>query len=131
MFAKKYPGQVSGVVLIDSASPDAPSELKTRSKLEPGTAAYLEEEGVAESNREVKNVGPFPNIPLAVIAATDHGPYFKDWESVLMQLQRQLAALSPKSTLIIAQGSGHDVQMDQPDLVIKAIRQVTRRATTK
>jgi len=39
MFARKYPREVSGVVLLDSSSPDAPSELKTRARLEPGTAA--------------------------------------------------------------------------------------------
>jgi pimeloyl-ACP methyl ester carboxylesterase len=30
MFARKYPSDVSGVVLLDSASTEAPSELKTR-----------------------------------------------------------------------------------------------------
>jgi pimeloyl-ACP methyl ester carboxylesterase len=77
MFARKYPGDVSGVVLLDSSSTDAPTELTTRATLEPGTAAYLEEEGVAESNRQVANAGPFPNVPLTVIAATDQWSVFQ------------------------------------------------------
>jgi hypothetical protein len=40
--------------------------------------AYLEEEGISESNRQVTNRGPFPSAPLTIIAATDHGPYFKE-----------------------------------------------------
>jgi pimeloyl-ACP methyl ester carboxylesterase len=58
MFARKYPRDVSGIVLLESSSADAPSELKTRARLEPGTPAYLEEEGVPESNRQVANGGP-------------------------------------------------------------------------
>lgn len=128
MFARKYPKEVSGVVLLDSSSPDAPDELKTRARLEPGTAAYLEEAGVPDSNKQVVNAGPFPDIPLTVIAATDHGPYFKEWEPTLMRLQQQLATLSSRATLIVAQGSGHDVQLDQPEAVIEAVRRMAKTA---
>jgi len=131
MFARKYPTEVSGVVLLDSASPEAPKELKTRARLKPGSAAYLEEEGVAESNKQIANaVSPFPDIPLTVIAATDHGPFFKDWEATLMQLQRQLATLSPRGTLIVAQGSGHYVQNDRPGTVTDAIRRMVQTIET-
>jgi pimeloyl-ACP methyl ester carboxylesterase len=124
MFARKYPNEVSGIILLDSASSEAPSELKTRARLEPGSAAYLEEEGVAESNEQIRTAGPFPNIPLTVIAATDHGPFFKDWEPTLMDLQRQLATLSPRADFMVAQGSGHDIQIDRPGMVIDAIRRM-------
>jgi pimeloyl-ACP methyl ester carboxylesterase len=128
MFARKYSNEVSGVVLLDSASAQAPKELKTRARLKRGSAAYLEEEGVAESNKQVTYADPFPDVPLTVIAATDHGPFFKDWEPTLMHLQRQLATLSPRGTLIVAQGSGHDVQTDRPGTVIDAIRLMVQAA---
>ena len=124
MFARKYPNEVSGIVLLDSSSTEAPSELKTRARLEPGSAAYLEQEGVAESNEQVRSAGPFPDVPLTVIAATDHGPFFRDWEPTLMRLQRQLAALSPRAHFIVAQGSGHDIQIDRPATLIDAIRRM-------
>lgn len=125
-FAIQFPTEVSGVVLIDSSSPDAPSELKTRARLEPGTPAYLEEEGVAESNEQVLTGGPFPPVLLTVIAATDHRPYFKEWEPTLMRLQRELARLSPRSTLLVAERSGHDVHIDRPDIVIEAARRMVK-----
>jgi pimeloyl-ACP methyl ester carboxylesterase len=128
MFARKYPSEVSGVVLLDSASAESPKELKTRARLKRGSAAYLEEEGVAESNKQVTNAGPFPDIPLTVIAATDHAPFFKKWEPTLRHLQRQLATLSPRGTLIVAQGSGHYVQTDRPGTVIDAIRRMVQAA---
>jgi pimeloyl-ACP methyl ester carboxylesterase len=124
MFARKYPSEISGVILLDASSPDAPSELKTLAHLEPGSAAFLEEEGVAQSNEQVRTAGPFPTVPLIVIAATDHGPFFKDWEPTLMTLQRQLATLSQRGTLIVAQGSGHDIHVDRPGIVIDAVRQI-------
>jgi pimeloyl-ACP methyl ester carboxylesterase len=99
LYAKIYPKEVSGMVLLDSSSVNAPPELKTRARLEPGSAAYLEEEGIAESNEQVRNAGPFPNIPLTIIAATNHGPFFKDWEPTLIRLQEQLAKLSSRSRL--------------------------------
>jgi pimeloyl-ACP methyl ester carboxylesterase len=124
MFAKKYPSEVSGVLLLDSSSTQTPSELKTRARLQPGSAAYLEQEGIPESNKQVTNGGPFPNVPLTVIAATDHGPFFKDWEPTLMRLQQQLATLSPQATFVVAQGSGHDIQLDRPGAVIDAIKRM-------
>lgn len=125
MYARKYPNEVSGVVLLDSSSADAPGELKTRAHLTPGSAADLEEKGVPESNQQVKKAGSFPDISLTVIAATDHGPFFKDWEPTLMHLQQQLAALSPRATLVVADGSGHDIQLDRPDMVIDAVRRMS------
>jgi pimeloyl-ACP methyl ester carboxylesterase len=114
MFARAHPSETAGVVLIDAASPGVPPELKTRARLVPGSAAYLEEEGVSPSNAEVLRAGPFPDVPLAVVAATDHGPHFRRWEKTLMRLQRALATLSPQGRLIVAQGSGHFVQLDRP-----------------
>jgi len=63
MFARRYPRDVAGVVLLDPASSDAPLELKTRSRLEPGSAAYWEEAGMAMSNEEIRRAGPFPDVP--------------------------------------------------------------------
>lgn len=131
MFVKRYPTEVLGIVLLDSSSTDAPDELKTRARLEPGTAAYLEQEGIAQSNRQVVDAGPFPDVPLTVIAATDHGPHFREWEPTLMRLQRGLAALSPRSTFIVAEGSGHDVQIDRPDIVVEAVRRLAEAATNR
>jgi pimeloyl-ACP methyl ester carboxylesterase len=128
MFARTYPDAVSGVLLLDASSPLAPDELKTLAELVPGTAEYLEEAGVPESNREVLAAGPFPDVPLIVIAATDHGPYFEAWEPVLMALQEDLARLSPQGRLVVAEGSGHDVHHDRADLVVDAIRALVTAA---
>jgi hypothetical protein len=41
-----------------------------------------------------------------------------------LTLQKDLVSLSGNSTQMIATRSGHQIQLDQPDLVIAAIKQV-------
>ena len=49
---------------------------------------------------------------------------FREAYSVWMELQRELAGLSSRSTHLIGEESRHYVHHDQPDLVVDAIRQV-------
>ena len=131
MFARLHPHEVAGMVLLDASSTEAPAELTTQARLLPGSVEFLEEAGVAESNREVREAAPFPSIPLTVIAATDHGPLFRQWEPTLLRLQRELATLSSRGTLVIATGSGHDVATDRPTLVIDAIRAMADKVSAQ
>lgn len=48
-----------------------------------------------------------------------------------MRLQQQLATLSPQGSLIVAQGSGHDVQQDRPETVIEAVRRMAAAVQAK
>jgi len=57
-------------------------------------------------------------LPLVVIT---HG---KQLDAAWLALQNDLARLSSNSTHLIAASSGHSVMLDQPDLVIAAIKQV-------
>ena len=43
----------------------------------------------------------------------------------------QLATLSPQGSLIVAQGSRHDVQLDRPETVIEAVRRMAAAVQTK
>ena len=124
MFARLHPDEVVGMALLESSSVDAPPQLKTRARLVPGSTDFLEEAGIAVSNQQVRAAGPFPPIPLIVIAATGHGPYFRQWEPTLMRLQQGLAKLSPRGELVVATGSGHDVAIDRPALVIAEVRKL-------
>jgi len=61
------------------------------------------------------------SLPLTVITAGEHPT--EGWE----QLQDELAALSTSSNHITAEGSGHYVHLDDPELVVQAIRDLVRR----
>ena len=59
----------------------------------------------------------FGNLPLVTISSTDPGDY-------RLRQQDALAALSTRGTHVIASKSGHWIPLDQPQVVIDAIRDV-------
>jgi pimeloyl-ACP methyl ester carboxylesterase len=72
-FARLFPRQIAGLVLIDATSPLEPPGLFVRPvPPPPGTQAWAEEAGVEASMRGLLSGPPLPSVPLVVIAATDH-----------------------------------------------------------
>jgi pimeloyl-ACP methyl ester carboxylesterase len=67
---------------------------------------------------------PLGSIPLTVITA---GKPLPGW----LPMQQELAALSADSIHITAEGSGHYVHLDDPELVRNAIRDMGRRVAAK
>ncbi|HMQ33953.1 MAG TPA: alpha/beta hydrolase [Chloroflexaceae bacterium] len=48
----------------------------------------------------------------------------QQFETTWAQMQEELAALSPRGRVILAEGSGHGIMLDRPDLVISAVQDV-------
>jgi pimeloyl-ACP methyl ester carboxylesterase len=46
------------------------------------------------------------------------------YEQIWAQMQDELAALSPRGRVVVAEESGHSIQLDRPDVVIGAIQDV-------
>jgi pimeloyl-ACP methyl ester carboxylesterase len=124
-FARSYPKQVASVVLIDASSPDENKNtpFKTQSVLQKGSTAYREFRGIYPSDLQIRQLPPFPNIPLLIIVANNHFPPIKraQFEAMWLKLQKKSLRFSSQSQLIIADGSGHYVFQDQPAVVINAI----------
>jgi pimeloyl-ACP methyl ester carboxylesterase len=93
---------------------------------------------VPESAAEVRdlhmtNFGSLPVIVLSAgrwdaISSLSDAENQQIWEDFQVQ-QSELVKLSSASKQIVAEQSGHDIQFDQPDLVIDAIREIVE--TTK
>jgi pimeloyl-ACP methyl ester carboxylesterase len=64
------------------------------------------------------------SLPLVVIAAGANMTGLAHWD----EAQHALADLSTNGRLVVANGSGHYVQLEQPGLVIDGIRQVVASA---
>jgi pimeloyl-ACP methyl ester carboxylesterase len=73
---------------------------------------------MATFTREPPSLG---SIPLTVITAGAHT--LPGWG----EMQAELAALSSDAKHIMAEGAGHYVQLDDPDLVTEAIEDLVRR----
>lgn len=52
----------------------------------------------------------------------------QQYEAIWAQMQDELAALSPRGRVVVAEGSGHNIPLERPDLVIDAVAQVVRAA---
>jgi pimeloyl-ACP methyl ester carboxylesterase len=100
--------------------------------------SVTELETVRESASEVGAAGDLGNMALIVISQdTDqHHPDLpeeldKTRNRVWAQMQEELSHLSTNGTLVIAKGSGHDIQNQRLEIVIEAVHNVVNRARDK
>ena len=139
-YAIAFPDRVAGVVLVDTPHPDFEEQ---RLKLLGPDQAAAREDAVARSRAAAPepvqqeyagaeldgelDFSGFPqDVPLVVIAA--NGQEFgspstaSEHRRLWIDLQAQWLELSRRSELIVAEGSGHMVHWDQPELVLNAVR---------
>ena len=88
-----------------------------------------------ELSRQLFEPGSLGDMPLVVLVSphkereADLPAGLSDkWDEVWVELQKEWAQISSRSSLIMAYESGHFIQKDQPDLVIDAILQVVEEA---
>ena len=89
----------------------------------------------SESDQQVMAAGSLGSLPLTVIR---HGipdlfvrmpvEQARQAERIWQELQMELTHLSSNSNVLVAEKSGHAIQIDQPDLVIEVIRQILVKA---
>ena len=88
----------------------------------------IEDEGIAESNLQVQATGPFGELPLLVITSDIpdmFGAVSPEEEPILKSLvlsgHTEMAELSSQGRLITAEGCGHFIMIEDPDLVVEEI----------
>jgi len=157
LYASRYSHEVVGLVLIDSSFPQIRSKLEALLPPEtpnenaalqeyrrylPNVEAYSSEKIDRPTSDEQVQASEIPNdLPLVALSSTlpllppdfpsDFPP---DLAKLIMQRIQELAAefvsRSSRSTHIVAENSGHFIQIDRPDLVIDAIRQIVETVQT-
>lgn len=133
LYASRWPREVAGLVLVEATHEDYPARERNlptaqRTKMETALAlaaeaARSEFSSLEESAREVREAGALPEIPVVVISASRAGTsdaVRRAWE----ELQESLTHLTGRTRRVVADTSGHYVQFDQPELVVKAVREV-------
>jgi len=84
--------------------------------------------GATETGRQIRAAGPLPFVPLVVLS---HGKPSADklgMGQMWAALQQDLANESPHSTHIVARNSGHNIQGNEPKLVIQTIKDLVMQA---
>ena len=86
---------------------------------------------IAESDKQLQAAGTLGELPLTAIRhgipdlfASMPAEQAKAAEQVWQELQAELAKLSSKGQILVAEKSGHGIPVDQPDIVVDAIRQM-------
>lgn len=126
-YARNFPDEVAGLVLIDSSHWDQTARMP-RKGLSRVVGAVMEGiliRGVAkdESNafeitqRQVRESPPLHPMPFIVLTAGLQGELWQE-------LQRELADQIPGSRHMIVENSGHLIHQDQPDAVSDAIHDI-------
>ncbi len=83
---------------------------------------------ITETAEQVAAIESFGDTPLTVMAAGKPNPAFGEaaqaFQSFWIEQSWALAARSANSTFILVEESGHHLEEDAPDAIIRAIRQV-------
>lgn len=139
LFARRYPDQTAGVVLVESGHPDEALFEREESGLLKKVIEKVinvfgsnfksdpnsEYNSVAATVEQIKDAGDFPAIPLAVVTGTQRMPLVpKAHFEIHQQKQKELLSLSPKARHFEAANSGHLPQLSEPLLVLEAIRAI-------
>jgi pimeloyl-ACP methyl ester carboxylesterase len=140
-FASLYPNQVTGVVVIDASPATWPTELcpiadggsDFAAIVRATCAGWAEPTANAEhldvftSFAESAGIDSLGSIPMTVITAVDR-QFTGGTPDELARLtaawnqgQQRLSELSTTSHVIPVENTSHDIQLDQPDVVIDAV----------
>jgi pimeloyl-ACP methyl ester carboxylesterase len=87
---------------------------------------YREWSQIAESGAEMRAITNLGNIPLIVISRDPALGHDSEEETRHAQQQRDSLKLSSNSRLIIAEGSGHDIPLARPDVIVDAVRSLVK-----
>jgi pimeloyl-ACP methyl ester carboxylesterase len=97
--------------------------------------AVAELKSVSVSAAQAATTGSLGDMPLVVLSSDPARPQpdlpedlVKPTNDAWEKMQEELAHLSTRGTQVIANGSGHYIQLDRPDLVIESVRRVVDQA---
>ena len=145
LYARLYPGEVAGVLLLEATHPDDQDALqkneahmlKALGRLqdlpEPFFRANVQAElaGVEAITREIAAAGDFPPVPLRVVTGglTPRAAQVSPVEAGAKRAhQDELARLSPLGEQVVAHKSGHFPQWSEPQLVLQVLRDLLAAA---
>jgi pimeloyl-ACP methyl ester carboxylesterase len=137
IFARLYPTEVAGLVLLDPAQEEFidwmavhhPEESLARFPRD----RWPEAAGIEATLDELKAAGPLPNVPVIVVTGTRAGQgslrdeVLPTWSGCHANWVQKL----PQGRHVRAEASGHAVHIDQPELVIELVREVASISTRK
>lgn len=141
LFAKTWPGEIAGVVLVDARHEEFTQRCRQvgvhRLLYEPPErflnmlppVPRAEVLAAPLTLKQARRAGAFPDVPLIVLTqanATSRWP--ESLGKVWLASQRRMAGMSALGRIKVVGDAGHNVHMDRPDVVVRAVTGVVRAA---
>ena len=141
LYARLFPNDLLGIVLVDSSHPEQEKRLKQHTSPLLATFKWLSGKwdklfctnkfsellSLEKTKEEIDKAGSFPKIPLTVITGGKApSKLFVSPSAFNIHLnnQQELTQLSSLGKQVIAKKSGHFVQLSEPELIIEEIRKL-------
>lgn len=142
-FAKLYPMEVKGILLVDATHPDFPENLQRVSPNHVSAAKALQAVMSSEAQKRELNYEKFaclselklfstPTIPTRQLIRGVH-PFIHtaELQAMTSELDLRWSELLPGLTASRIEGAGHFIQLDKPDLVAAEISSLVTAARAK
>lgn len=152
-FAAQHPEEVAGIVLVDATHEDEFSRYAEIwpdfwSRYDISIAEWVEEQPQPDMwyreeafflqvvrGRGLPEASPAPNVPLAVITAIQPDPSWlggtPEGLRILRDVHTEWVRSSTRAMHLISDRTGHNVPVDEPNLVVDAIRWVVESIRTE
>jgi pimeloyl-ACP methyl ester carboxylesterase len=136
-FARRYPEEVQGLVLVDSMHPEQLGRVKAETPgvyrmmnvvtVMMGGAMRREFAGIPATSAEIEALPEAFNVPTVVLSSTRPAAGEKpEFRALLARLQNELSDSYAARRHDLVPDSGHYIQRDQPQVVINAVRALAR-----
>lgn len=136
-FVNKNPRWIAGAVLVDASLPDFYTDSEV-AKLDAAYAGQTEQlkkqpstrqtrqllavaENSADMHRAYHQMSWPDTVPATVIVSARTPLDTPDDAQLWRDAQARFAAAAPNRNLVVADNSSHDIPVDRPDVVIKAV----------
>ena len=125
-FSRLYPDEVAGIVLVDATHP---LHLR-RMQVEVPVMANMLDNMSRRVFRDTLWQKPRPQVPVRVLTRTVYSPTetASGFETMVHNLEPNWLPLVGGKELQPVEGSGHYIQRDKPEVVVKAIEEVVKEA---
>ena len=134
LFAAAYPEEVAGIVLLDPAQERFMEWMEVHHP-EHGLSSirrdrWPEAAGIEATLDELKSMRPLPDVPVIVVTGARRGrDRLRDaLLPVWTDMHREWVSKLPQGRHVLAEKSGHAIQIDEPDLVVGLIQEIVEQA---
>jgi pimeloyl-ACP methyl ester carboxylesterase len=141
VYAHCYPGDVAALVLVEPSSEQYEDWLRRAhpeafesgsDELEHSAIGFRDHAAAwSRSLEQAREAWPLPSVPVIILTGMRHDARDKDKRELWLQSHRGLVERIPGAKHVVSAKSGHGLVSNEPELVIREVREVFDRVESK